>query len=192
MEGQLDTNDSRMQQVMFADGMVWGALDTAVTVRGKNLAGVAWFAVDPHRSTVTNQGYLALKDNNLTYPALGVTQLGRGVIAFTVVGKDFYPSAGYAPLDANLGAHHVRIAAAGAGPQDGFTEYNAYAAPNPPRPRWGDFGAAVVDGDSIWIASEFIGQTCSLADYMATPFGSCGGTRTSLGNWDTHVSVLKP
>jgi hypothetical protein len=27
---------------------------------------------------------------------------------------------------------------------------------------------------------------------MAAPFGTCGGTRTALGNWDTRISVLRP
>jgi hypothetical protein len=49
-----------------------------------------------------------------------------------------------------------------------------------------------VDGHSIWIASEYIGQTCTFAQYVAAPFGSCGATRTSLGNWYTRVSRLNP
>jgi len=57
---------------------------------------------------------------------------------------------------------------------------------------WGDYGGAVADGNSIWIASEYIGQTCTLAQYEASPFGSCSGTRTSLGNWDTRISKLTP
>ena len=60
----------------------------------------------------------------------------------------------------------------------------------PPRTRWGDYGAAVTDGSSIWIASEYIGQTCTYAQYYPTRrarrFGSCGGTRTSLANWGTR------
>jgi hypothetical protein len=190
--GAIDSNDSRMQQVMFADGKVWGALDTALKVRGKDLAGIAWFAVDPHRARVAAQGYVALPGNHLVYPAIGITSQGRGVIAFTVTGPDHYPSAGYAPVDGRRGPLPVRIAAAGLGPQDGFTEYVAESAPSPVRPRWGDYGAAAVSGDTVWIASEYIGQTCTLAQYMTTPFGSCGGTRTTLANWGTRISAVRP
>jgi len=84
----------------------------------------------------------------------------------------------------------VHIAAEGKGPQDGFSGYNAFGAP--PRPRWGDYGAAAPDGNSVWLASEYIAQTCTLAQYMTAPFGSCGGTRVSLGNWATHVSRVTP
>src|SRR3954453_5747037 len=45
--GNLDSNDSRMQQVYYANGKVWGALDTRMTVAGNEQAGIAWFIVKP-------------------------------------------------------------------------------------------------------------------------------------------------
>jgi hypothetical protein len=194
---KLDANDSRMQQVFFADGKLWGALDTALSVGGSQKAGVAWYVLEPKvkRSGVTaeleNQGYIGVINNNITYPALAVNKKGQGVMALTLVGPDHYPSAAYVGLNAERGNGDVKIAAEGVGPQDGFTGYKAFGAP--PRPRWGDYGAAAVDenGD-IWIASEYIAQTCTLAQYMAAPFGSCGGTRTSLANWATRVSLIDP
>jgi hypothetical protein len=197
-ESPLDSNDTRMQQVVYANGKLWGALDTTVTVNGLNKAGIAWYIVKPVvasptavTATVAKQGYLAVANNNVTYPAIAVTPSGRGVMAFTIVGADYYPSAGYAAIDANVGAGDYHVAAQGLGPQDGFTGYKAEVG-NPPRPRWGDYGAAVVDGSSIWIASEYTGQTCTLAQYESTPFGSCGGTRATLGNWYTRISKLTP
>jgi len=185
-----------MQQVVYANGKVYGALDTAVTVGGRPEAGIEYFILEPDVSgtgvsgEIVLQGDLALKRNNLTYPAVGVTSSGRGLIAFTVVGADFYPSAGYAILEEGLGAGDIEIAASGAGPQDGFTGYVGVVG-SPTRPRWGDYGATVaVDGDSIWFASEYIGQTCNLARYKKAPFGSCGGTRTALANWDTRISLV--
>jgi hypothetical protein len=84
----------------------------------------------------------------------------------------------------------VHVAVEGLGPTDGFTSYKAEVG-DPPRTRWGDYGAALTDGASIWIASEYIGQTCTLTQALADGF-SCGGTRTSLGNWDTRISKLAP
>jgi hypothetical protein len=43
----LDSNDSRMQQVFYAYGKLWGALDTAVEVGGEQRAGIAWFVLQP-------------------------------------------------------------------------------------------------------------------------------------------------
>lgn len=194
-EGRLDVNDSRMQQVVYANGKLWGALDTDAIVDGTHRASIAWYIIQP-QMTVTSfkaktvlDGILGLSDTNLSYPAVAVTPSGRGVIGFTLVGPNDYPSAGYAGIDAIVGAGTVHLAAAGAGPQDGFGEYPLDFGG---RPRWGDYGAAVADGANIWLASEYINQTCTLAQYMAAPFGSCGGTRASLGNWATHISKVTP
>jgi hypothetical protein len=143
---------------------------------------------------VKNQGYLALANNNLTYPALAMGTNGKGALAFTVLGQDYYPSAGYALINADGSVGPIHIAAAGLGPDDAFTGYNAFQYF---RPRWGDYGAAVTDGSSLWIASEYIGQTCTYGQYYPAPpslagFGSCGGTRTSLANWGTRISKLTP
>jgi hypothetical protein len=199
VESSPDSNDTRMQQVWFVGGQLWGAADTGVNVGNELKAGIAWFMVDPKvnpngkvAGNVKKQGYLALADNNLTYPAIAVRPDGKGAMAFTVVGEDHYPSAGYALVNANapnaVGAVH--LAAAGLGPHDGFTGYKAFVG-DPPRTRWGDYGAAWIDGSDLWIASEYIGQTCTLATYINT-LGSCGGTRTSLGNWGTRITKLTP
>ena len=195
-ESPLDANDTRMQQVTFANGKIWGALDTALTVNGQNKAGIEYFVAKPSFSSGgaltanVSDGYLGLAGNNLTYPAIGVTNSGRGVMAFTVAGDDYYPSAGYAGLDAVTGAGDIHIAGAGVGPQDGFSGYRAFN--NPARPRWGDYGATAVVNGTVWVASEYIAQSCTLAQYESTPFGSCGGTRATLGNWSTHISAITP
>jgi hypothetical protein len=196
VESTLDSNDTRMQQVTYAGGRLYGALDTAVTVGGATKAGVGWYIVRPSSRTnsvsarLANQGHLGLAGNNLTYPAIGINADGKGVMAFTLTGDGFFPSSAYAAFDGRTGAGSIFLAQAGAGPQDGFSGYKGFR--NPPRPRWGDYGATAVDGSNIWIASEYIGQTCTLAQYTATPFGSCGGTRTALANWGTRISKIKP
>ncbi len=44
-----DSNDTRMQQVMYANGKLWGALDTALNPDGgASRAGIAWYIVNPH------------------------------------------------------------------------------------------------------------------------------------------------
>jgi hypothetical protein len=194
----LDSNDTRMQQVFFADGLVWGALDTAVSVGGQVKAGIAYYVVDPAvtgnpgnvSASLVKQGTLAVAGTNLTYPAIAVLPSGEGAMAFSVVGGSYYPSAGWTPIDAN-GTGDVHIISAGLGPSDGFTSYAAFVG-YPPRTRWGDYGAAAVAGSSIWLASESIEQTCTFAQYLTSPFGSCNSTRTSLGNWATRISLVTP
>jgi hypothetical protein len=206
-EGPLDSNDTRMQQVWYSNGKLFGALDTALTL-DKNRAAVEWFVVDAgddgvKAAKVQKNGYLGLAGNNLSYPAIATTSEGQGIMAFTLVGNDYYPSAAYAAIDSN-GVGDIHVAAAGVGPQDGFSEYDAFANGPVARPRWGDYGAAALDGKSIWIASEYIAQTCSFQTYLgskgtdgnygrfSTGFGLCGNTRGPLGNWATRISKLTP
>jgi len=204
-----DSNDTRMQQVTFANGKLWGALDTALNPDGgAQRAGVEWFIVNPNAGKLFMQGYLGASGHDFTYPAIGVTASGRGVMAFTDTGDATNPSAGYASIDAivGVGPWNDVPGGSGAAPDDGFTSYKSQVG-NPPRTRWGDYGAAAVDGNSIWIASEYIGQACNYTDWGGPFFvggtgdnllGTCGGTshgpgaRTALGNWSTFISKFTP
>ena len=94
----------------------------------------------------------------------------------------------------------------GAATDDGFTSYKSQVG-NPPRTRWGDYGAAAVDGNSIWIASEYIANACSYTAWGGRFFGAstgdnklgtcaaspgAAGKRSALGNWSTRISKLTP
>ena len=204
-----DSNDTRMQQVVYANGKVWGALDTALNPDGgAQRAGIAWFIVNPNSAKVALQGYLGSTGHDFTYPAIAVLPNGRGMMAFTDTGNTTFPSAAYASIDAvaGIGEWDVVPGGAGATVDDGFTSYKSQVG-NPPRTRWGDYGAAAADGNSIWLASEYIGGSC---DYTAWggPFfvggsgdnllGTCGGAshgpgvRAALGNWSTRISRFTP
>jgi hypothetical protein len=191
-----DSLDTRMQQTWFVNGELWGSAGTAVRVGGELKAGIVWFEVKPkvERGSVTGsvqrQGYLALADNNLTMPAIALTPQGKGAIAFTVMGEDNHPTAAYARIDDRGRVGPIRFAAAGVGVDDGFTSYKAFVG-EPPSARWGDYGAAVTDGRDIWVASEYIASTCTLAEWLTGAIGSCGGTRTALGNWATRLTKLQ-
>jgi hypothetical protein len=204
---RLDSGDSRIYQTWYVNGLLWGALGTVVRVGERREAGIAYFIVQPTVSSndgkvqleaaIVNQGYVAVAGNNVTYPAIAVLPSGMGIMAFTLVGQNYYPSAAYVHIDVN-GTSDVHIAGEGLGPSDGFTSYKAFVG-DPPRPRWGDYGAAVTDGTDIWFASEYIAQTCTFEEYTAGvtteslgDFGSCGGTRTSLANWSTRISAITP
>jgi hypothetical protein len=182
----LNANDSRFGQVSYANGKLWGALGTAVNVGTQTRAGVAYYVVNPNAGKVVLQGQLGEPGTDYTYPTISVLPNGSGVMSFTLTGDNDYPSAAYSGIDAKVGAGDVHVAAAGAGPQDGFTQYRAFGT----RPRWGDYGASAVMGNSIWTAAEYVAQTCTYTAYKADP--TCGGTRAPLGNWSTHISQITP
>ena len=142
--------------------------------------GIAWFVVTPSwhagalGATVMNQGYLAVDQENVAYPSIGVNSSGKGVMTFTLVGPDYFPSAAYTTIDAVHGTGTVHVAGGGAGPDDGFTGYGAFGGRSA---KWGDYSAAVADADgSIWMGAEFI---------PGTP-------RTVLANWGTFLARIIP
>ena len=93
----IDSNDSRMQQVFYAGGRLYGALDTVVNVGGGQQAGIAYYAIRPYAhngsviGVVENEGKIGVAGNNVTYPAIAALPDGRGIIAFTLVGADHFP-----------------------------------------------------------------------------------------------------
>jgi hypothetical protein len=143
--------------------------------------------VNPAAAKLVLLGQAGEGSTDMTYPTVGVTDSGRGVMSFTLTGDNDFPSAGYAPLDAKVGMGDVHVAQTGAGSWDGFTSYVVFGAG---RPRWGDYGATAVMNGSIWVASEYVAQTCDYTAYLTDP--TCGGTRAPLGNWSTHISKLTP
>ena len=184
-EELVSSNDDRMNQVVFADGKLWTALNTsAKTQNGPVRTAAAWFILSPSVSagavsaTVVNQGYIAIDDpnqQNVMYPSVGVNSSGKGVVAFSVIGVNFFPSAGYAPIDVN-GTGAIRISGAGALPDDGFSGYAQFGASNRVG-RWGDYSAASSDENgTIWMGNEYIPNA----------------PRTVNANWGTFIGSYTP
>ncbi len=183
----ISSNDDRMQQVVFAAGKLWSGLNTSLNLgTGTVNAGIAYFAVTPSSGgsatspsvsgSIAKQGYVAVDKANAIFPSIGVNASGKGVMTFSLTGNDYWPSSAYVRIDATNGVTGpVRIAAAGALPDDGFTGYTPFTGTN--QARWGDYSAAVADADgNIWIASEYIPNL----------------QRTLLANWGTRISKVAP
>jgi hypothetical protein len=187
----LDSLDTRMQQVVYSNGMIWGAMGTALRVKDQPRAGVLWVGVKPQfekgklSAETKRSGYVGIENNDVTFPALGITASGKVVMAATVSGDDHYPSAAYIVLSGDSAT--VKIVSEGVGPQDGFSATDSLGGGSP---RWGDYGATAMDGGTLWLASESIEQTCTFGEFLTGVIGSCGGTRTTLANWGTRISAI--
>jgi hypothetical protein len=195
----LESIDSRMLGTYFANGDIWGVLGTGLSVGGELRAGVAYYIVHPGFdqagnlvASMVSQGQFGMAGHDLLMPSVASTTNGNAIIPFTVTGSTFYPSAAFTTLSSTGDVGDVQIVAAGAGPDDGFTGYKAFVGDVSLGARWGDYGMAVTVGRNIWVGSEFIGQTCTLSEFLAAPVGSCGGTRTAFGNWYTRISKITP
>jgi hypothetical protein len=185
-ENRIDTNDDRMQQVVYAGGKLWSGLNTALknSAARPAHAGIAYFVVSPHASasgvtaSIAHQGYVAVAGNQVMYPAIGVAPGGAATMVFTLTGQDYFPSAADIHL-APSGAlsSSVQLVKAGTKPADGFTGYKAEGGDGVER--WGDYSAAVGTPDgSVWIATEYIPGTFGYPDFFA--------------NWGTYSARVSP
>jgi len=176
----IDSNDDRMNQTVFAAGKLWCALNTVIQPKnGPVQTGIAWFVVTPNSAgaelagSISNQGYISVNRNSVVYPSAAVNAAGKGIIGFSLIGPDYYPSAAYVTLD-SAGVSDVLVAKAGTGPDDGFTGYVTFSGR---AGRWGDYSAVSADeSGNIWFATEYIP----------------GGLRTSLANWGTFIGKIVP
>jgi hypothetical protein len=183
-EDLLDGGDDRMQVAVYAHGFLWGAGDTTLkTPSGASEVGVTYYMVSPTVSgstvggTVIKQNYLSVEKASVTRPSLAVTSSGKAVIGASLIGGDYYPSAVYATLDDNLptAPSTLSLATRGTVPSDGFSGYRTFGGAGVAR--WGDYGAAQADGNTVWIANEWIGGLVQGGD---------------LANWSTYVSQVTP
>ena len=194
----LNSNDDRMQQTVFVDGQIWGALNTVIKgPTGVTRTGIAWFAVAPSwpggelHGSVSHQGYINVDNNNVAFPAVAANADGDVLVSYTIVGPDQYPSAGYSWISSGTSGA-ANVARWGDGPADGYVGYMAIYPPAGGVERWGDYGAAVADSSgNLWFAAETINQSCTLSEALSDGF-TCGGTRTIYANWGSTIVKVAP
>jgi hypothetical protein len=218
-EGGLATNGDNLTQVSQAQGQLWAATSTQIaqTYTRANaeihMGAVYWVlgtnSFDSDGTfTLTGQGYVSPKHEDLTMPAMAATPTdgGKAIMLFTLSGNGgptgadhggFYPSTAYGRLTATSdGLLHstVNIAAMGKSPQDGFSEYQGY--PGATRPRWGDYSWGLFvpgTGGRIYFANEYIQHAnCTGDAFDPGAIGTCGGTRDGFANWGTSVNYVTP
>ncbi|CAI5501133.1 unnamed protein product [Closterium sp. Naga37s-1] len=106
--------------------------------------------------------------NSLIQPTIALNRHGKGIIAASLAGRSFYPSAAYATLNANVDIGRVVVAGAGKAPLDDYKGYREGATEH----RYGDYMAATVDEEgNAWAAVQYV----------------AGEPRSEWSNWATYV-----
>jgi hypothetical protein len=217
-EGGIQTNGDNLTQVSQAQGQLWAATATQIAqtytranaeihqgavywVLGTNsFDRTGWF-------TLTSQGYVTAKHEDLSMPAMAATPTrgGKAIMLFTLSGNGgptgadhggFFPSTAFGRLTSTSGgllSSKINIADAGKSPQDGFSEYQGY--PGPTRPRWGDYSWGFFlpgTGGRIYFATNYIQYPNCTGSAFTLTIGTCSGTRDGFANWGTSVNYVVP
>ena len=217
-EGGLATNGDNLTQVAQAQGQLWAATSTQIAqtytrANAEIHMGAVYWVVGTRsfdktrRFTLTSQGYVTAKHEDLTMPAMAATPSsgGRAIMLFTLAGNGgptgadhggFFPSTAFGRLTSTSGRmlnSTINIAAMGRSPQDGFTEYQGF--PGPTRPRWGDYSWGLFvpgTGGRIYFANNYIQfPNCTGASFTLAN-ATCDGTRNGMTNWGTSVNFITP
>ncbi|CAI5964987.1 unnamed protein product [Closterium sp. NIES-64] len=91
---------------------------------------------------------------------------GVGIMAASLAGRSFYPSASYATLNANVDVGRINVVGAGKAPLDDYSGHETA------KMRYGDYMSATMDEEgNAWAAVQYV----------------AGQPRTEWSNWGTFV-----
>jgi hypothetical protein len=217
-EGGIQTNGDNLFQVSQAQGQLWTAAHTQIAqtytrANAEIHQGAVYWVLGTNsfdktgKFTLTSQGYVAAKHEDLSMPAMAATPTsgGRGIMLFTLNGNGgptgadhggFFPSTAFGRVTSTSGGllnSTINIADMGQSPQDGFSEYQGF--PGPTRPRWGDYSWGFFvpgSGGRIYFANEYIQFPNCTGSAFTLAIGTCGGTRDGFANWGTSVNYVVP
>jgi hypothetical protein len=196
---------TRVNQVTFVAHRLWTTQATAVRIAGERRAGVLYSVLVPEvrrsaigllvTARIERQHRFGVRGHDVTYPTVGVSRPGSELLSFSLSGERTYPSAAFVRVKHD-GFEPLQIIAEGRGPIEGFTGYRAFEgdAAIERGNRFGDYGATAIDGDGVWVGSEYAGERCSLRQFVdpEDDLGfTCGRTRTPFSNWYTRVSWIR-
>jgi len=178
--GLVQANDARMNQVVFAGGYLWSGINTKVDPGPRD--GIEYFVVTPSAvggvagGSLHAQGYVAAANRFLSFPSIGVNGAGHGIMAFSLMGPNDYPSSAQIAMGAAGASGNIEIVRQGFRPEDGFTCYAAEVGPGA-LCRWGDYSASVgTPSGLVFSATEYIGDN----------------SRTFFANWSTFLWPTNP
>src|SRR5262249_16524705 len=116
---KINANDSRMNQVVDVNGILYGGVNTTVTpAANRPRVGIAFFVVGAAAdggflsAHILNQGYVAVAGQNVLFPSIAVNEHGVGAMAFTLRGPRFFPGAAQLGFAFGRPVGPIRISAA--------------------------------------------------------------------------------
>jgi hypothetical protein len=156
--GQLQTDFDAVQEVTYANGMLYAELNSGFNVGTGTNSGAAWFVLHPTVTSSSVHATLAgdgkvVTSQNLLYPVIGVGANGHGYLSFAVSGASRWPSTGYMVFKGAKGPRGpIFISGHGASPLDDFT---CYPPDSSGQCRYGDYSMSQNYNGKIYVSAEY-------------------------------------
>ena len=218
-EGGITSNGDFLTQVAQAQGQIWGGTATQIaqTYTGASAEihqGAVYWVVGTRsfdqtgRFTLTSQGYVTAKHEDLEFPSIAATpapggRADHGLHAERQRRPDrrrprrLLPEQRFRQADqhfrrpAQVHGQHRESGQVAAGR---LLEYQGY--PGATCPRWGDYSWGLFvpgTGRPVYFANEYIQYpNCTGSAFSPTAIGTCGETRDGQANWGTSVGYVTP
>jgi hypothetical protein len=181
----LDSGNDEMQPTWYANGQIWGVLDSRVGVGETLRGGLLWMSVAPSGSQsaisgkVRHQQFVSVTTNWLDYGAIAINGAGtEAIITASMAGPGVYPSAVYGWIDTSVWAvRSLHVYLQGVRPIDDFDCYKVFNPDFKRGCRFGDYNGAVLNNSAASFTLE--------AEYVSPR------ARVVFGNWGTALAVAK-
>ncbi|CAI5464390.1 unnamed protein product [Closterium sp. Yama58-4] len=122
----------------------------------------------PFRVVLERFRTVGVKGNGLIQPSIALNRRGRGIMAVSLAGPSYFPSAAYTTVNGETAVGDVVVAAAGGAALDDYSGYMGFAD----AVRYGDYMTAGIDEQgNAWGAVQYVP----------------GSPRTHWTNWGTYI-----
>lgn len=180
---KLQTNDSRLGNVVYRDGSLWTAHTVTLPAGGPTRSSVQWWEIDPVGRAVRQRGRVDDPSgaNFFAFASIAVNRNKDVLVGYSKFSASHYPTAAYSFRAATDPLNTMRDPAtlkAGEGPYNqSFNGMN----------RWGDYSAAAVDpanDTDMWTIQEYSLSSNNWGAWWGRISGSsstCTSTPISVG-----------
>jgi outer membrane protein assembly factor BamB len=179
---KIQTNDSRIQNVVYRNGRLWTTHTVFLPESSPTRASVQWWQIDPLLTQlipptpspdILQRG---LVDDSLTprffaFPSIGVNKDDDVLLGYSVFEATQFAAAAYSFRTAGDALNTMQpMSVLKAGEASYYKTFGAV----PPKNRWGDYSATVVDPIddlSLWTIQEYAAQRSGGFDRWGTWWG---------------------
>jgi PKD repeat protein len=163
---KISSGDSRMQNVIYRHGKLWGTHHVFLPANSPNRSAIQWFELDASSGAVLQFARVDEAGKHFTYPSIAVNAVEDILIGYSSFSTSQYASSSYS---FRSGDDPVNTIQSRYEYKDGLASY--YKTFGGGSNRWGDYSATDVDPDNdldLWTLQEYAELPTGSTDHWGT------------------------